>query len=191
MSQQEQVKREPAKSPAGKKPAVSSVEPVGQEFPNPLNPLAALSPDAMFQPVRQMLDWMDAAFTSWPYRWDTMPRSVFGDLNALETRADIAETDDSVEISLEVPGISADDIDISVCGPLLTVHGEKKTESDRQDKNLRHVERHYGAFRRSFRIPDGIDSKQIEANFDNGVLTLHMPKDGKSSHPVKKVEVKS
>lgn len=78
-------------------------------------------------------------------------------------------------ISLEIPGVPPDEIDISVIDGLLTVSGEREGFSDDQDVAGYVRERFYGTFRRSMILPDGVDQKQIGAAFDYGVVTITVP----------------
>ena len=90
---------------------------------------------------------------------------------------DIVESTDAFVVTADLPGLSKEDIDISLEGNLLTVSGERSYANDEEsDSKFRRVERAYGAFRRTFRIPAGVDASKVEAGFTNGVLTLTMPK---------------
>jgi HSP20 family protein len=91
--------------------------------------------------------------------------------------ADVRENDDSIDIDIELAGISPDDVDINVENGILTVSGEKRTESKEGKEGQYHsVERRYGSFVRSFQLPQGVDETKISANFDHGLLTIDIPK---------------
>ena len=89
---------------------------------------------------------------------------------------DISETEDGFEIRAELPGISEDDVNISVTDNRLTVKGEKKQETETDGKNYHRVERRYGSFQRSFTLPRNVETAGISAGFKDGVLTLAIPK---------------
>jgi HSP20 family protein len=89
---------------------------------------------------------------------------------------DVVETKDGYELRAEVPGIKKEDIRISFEGGLLTLKGEKKNENEEKKENFHRVERVYGRFERSFRLPDGIKADGIKAKYDSGVLTVVIPK---------------
>ena len=91
-------------------------------------------------------------------------------------RVDIAETENGFEIRAELPGVSEDDVNVSVTDNLLTIKGEKQQEAETEGKNYHRVERRYGSFQRSFTLPRHIDSGGISAGFKDGVLTLEIPK---------------
>ncbi|KZB54717.1 Hsp20/alpha crystallin family protein [Thalassospira xiamenensis] len=93
----------------------------------------------------------------------------------LTPRIDVHETDDNIELSAELPGVEQGDVDVSVLEGVLTITGEKKSTRESND-GARVVERTYGSFKRSFRLPDTVDADKIAASFKNGVLTLTLPK---------------
>ena len=86
----------------------------------------------------------------------------------------------------EVPGMDPKDIDISLSDGLLTIKGEKKQEREEKEENYHLVERSYGAFTRSIRLPKEVQSDKISASYKNGVLKVTLPK----SEEAKKKEIK-
>jgi HSP20 family protein len=101
---------------------------------------------------------------------------------------DVSETDTEVTIRAEVPGIAAKDLDISVSGNTLNIAGEKEEKSETKDEGYRCCERRFGSFRRSIDLPDTVDADKINAESDNGVVTIHIAK--KPSAKPKQIEVK-
>jgi HSP20 family protein len=91
-------------------------------------------------------------------------------------RMDIHESENALELTAELPGVSQNDVDLRIEGDVLTVRGEKRNE--RQDKQAHVVERSYGSFQRSLQLPFAPDPAQVEASFDHGVLTVVLPKKG-------------
>lgn len=89
---------------------------------------------------------------------------------------DISESDNHVEIRAEVPGLSQDDVSVSVTENVLTLKGEKKQESEVKDETVHRVERAYGRFHRSFTLPKSLQTDGAKASFKDGVLTLSIPK---------------
>ncbi|HET9179281.1 MAG TPA: Hsp20/alpha crystallin family protein [Terriglobia bacterium] len=89
---------------------------------------------------------------------------------------DICETESSLVLKAELPGINPDDVEIRVEGGTLYLKGERKFEKDAKEENLHRVERPYGTFTRSFSLPNSIDSDRVKAEYQDGVLTLTMPK---------------
>ena len=89
---------------------------------------------------------------------------------------DILEADGHVEIRAEMPGLSEQDVHVSVTDDVLTLRGEKTQESEAEDKKYHRVERSYGRFQRSFTLPANLNAGDIKAKFTNGVLTVSIPK---------------
>lgn len=89
---------------------------------------------------------------------------------------DIYETDaHDVVIKAELPDMSREDIEVTVEHNTLTLRGERKRPSDVKEEQFRRVERHYGAFTRSFTLPNTVDASKISAEYKNGVLTVKLP----------------
>lgn len=99
----------------------------------------------------------------------------------LSPRLDIRDTPEAVEVTVEVPGIPEKDIKIAVEDDLLTISGEKKSETETKKGDMRVSERSYGAFSRSITLPRGVDAAKIKASMANGVLTITAPRDGRSA----------
>jgi HSP20 family protein len=90
---------------------------------------------------------------------------------------DIKENDNEIRLDLELPGMRPEDVEITAENGVLTVRGEKQEERKEGDDNRYQViERVYGTFLRTFQLPQGVDADQIKAEFNNGVLSLHIPK---------------
>jgi len=89
---------------------------------------------------------------------------------------DVAETADKLTVKAEIPGIDPKNIDISLTGDLLTIKGEKKSEREETKENYHLVERSYGSFSRSLRLPAAVVADKIEAKYEKGVLTISCPK---------------
>ena len=95
---------------------------------------------------------------------------------AFAPAADVYEDENHVTLKLEVPGIEEKDLDIRVENNTLIIKGERKFEKEEKEENFRRMERQYGTFVRSFGLPSTVDSDNIHANYDKGVLTITMPK---------------
>ena len=104
---------------------------------------------------------------------------------------DVAEKEKAYEITAELPGLAEKDIEVTFTNGSLTIKGEKQEEKEEKKKDYYLSERHYGAFARSFRVPDGVDADKIEATFKNGVLTLRLPKTPEAQKKEKKIAVKA
>jgi HSP20 family protein len=89
---------------------------------------------------------------------------------------DIYEDEHNISLKLEVPGIDAKDIDVRIESNTLTVNGERKIEKKEKEENFCRVERQYGSFTRSFTLPSSVDTGQVRANYDKGVLKISLAK---------------
>jgi HSP20 family protein len=89
---------------------------------------------------------------------------------------DLVETENEYVLSADLPGLSQEDVSIKVEGNVLTVAGERVTHSEEQGQGRYRLERASGSFRRSLRLPAGVDAEAITASFDKGVLEVHVPK---------------
>ena len=89
---------------------------------------------------------------------------------------DIIEREKDYFVKVELPGVSKDDVKITAKNDVLTVRGEKKMELEKKEDNFHRIERSYGTFQRSFTLPSSVISDKIEASYDNGILTITLPK---------------
>ncbi|HYA90528.1 MAG TPA: Hsp20/alpha crystallin family protein [Thermodesulfobacteriota bacterium] len=99
---------------------------------------------------------------------------------------DLAETDNELVVKAELPGMDSKDIDISLSDGMLTIKGEKKQEKEEKKSDYHFIERSYGAFTRSIRLPKQVQREKISASYKNGLLRITLPK----SEEAKKKEVK-
>ena len=104
---------------------------------------------------------------------------------------DIYEDEHNITLKIEVPGIDEKDIDVSIQNNTLTVHGERKIEKEEKEENYRRVERQYGSFTRSFMLPSSVDSGQVSANYDRGVLKISLAKKAEAKPKQIKVNIGS
>ena len=102
---------------------------------------------------------------------------------------DIYEDEHNITLKIEVPGIDEKDIDVRIDNNPLTVHGERKIEKEEKEENFRRVERQYGSFTRSFTLPSSVDSGQVSANYDKGVLEIRLAKKAEAKPKHIKVKV--
>ena len=89
---------------------------------------------------------------------------------------DISENDSGFEIHAELPGVSQEDVQVSVTDNLLTIKGEKNQKRETESKSYHRIERQYGTFQRSFTLPRHVDTGNIKADYKDGILTLTIPK---------------
>ncbi len=89
---------------------------------------------------------------------------------------DVVDTEDAVEVTASLPGVKADDVDISITGKNLTIKGEAKAEEEVEEANYYRKERRFGSFQRTLRLPVRVEAEKAKATFENGVLKLELPK---------------
>lgn len=109
--------------------------------------------------------------------------------NGFIPAADVYEDDNSLKMRLEIPGIQADDINITLDSDVLTVRGERKLAEGEKEDNYLRIERPYGPFFRSFTLPNSVDPGTLHANYESGVLELTMSKRAKAKPKQIKVNV--
>lgn len=96
---------------------------------------------------------------------------------AFEPAVDVVEQEDAYELRAELPGVKAEELDVTVDGNTLTLHGERRYEDEqRKQDGYYRLERRYGKFRRMFTLPQTVDGSAISAELSNGVLVLRLPK---------------
>lgn len=105
-------------------------------------------------------------------------------------RLDVSETDNSLEVVADLPGMEKKDISVSLEENLLTIKGERKEKKESKDKQYHTIERRSGSFYRAVQLPLEVESDKIEATFKDGVLTLSLPKSKESKRKVAQIEIK-
>jgi len=141
-----------------------------------------------WEPFRDMVtlrDALDRMFEESFFR----PPVPFAPWSEGALAVDMYETDDSVVVKTAIPGVKADDIEVSVTGDTLTIKAETKEEQEVKEENYLRRERRFGSYCRSVTLPGGLEADKAEANYENGVLTLTFPK-AEEVKP-KTIEVKS
>ena len=124
-----------------------------------------------------------------PFRaFDELQRSFFNERPVLGFRTDVIDTGDAYKLDAELPGFKKEDIDINVENDCLTISVERKVEDEDKRPNYVKRERVYGAFSRSFDV-SGIDVEKIEAAYNDGILTLTMPKKVEVKPASRKLEI--
>ncbi len=116
----------------------------------------------------------------------------FGDFSASEfqPRIDVTDEGDALRIVAELPGMTRDDVELEVIDDMLIVSGDKRFESTSEEQGCYRVERSFGHFQRAVPLPAGIDLDRAEARFENGVLTLRVPKAAGESSAKRRIEIK-
>ena len=141
-------------------------------------------PDDSFLSLRQEMNRLfDDAFRG-------LPGLASNDKAVLAPTIDLKETDKAVEVQAELPGVDQKDVDVTYANGVLTIKGEKKAEKEESKAGYHFSERRYGSFLRSFSIDD-VDADRIQANFDNGVLKITLPKTPAAAAQTRKIEIRT
>jgi HSP20 family protein len=143
-----------------------------------------------FQSFRSEMDRLfDSFFGGFPSL--TNLRHSLPAAQGLTPALDVKETEKELVVKADLPGIDEKDIQLTIQDGILSLRGEKKTERKDERDNYYVMERSYGSFQRSIRLPDGGNDEEAEAHFDKGVLTITLPKRPEMVKAQKKIEIKS
>jgi HSP20 family protein len=150
--------------------------------------------DSLRREIDHLYEDFDRDFWRHPFR-----RSIF-DVEPFWRReltwgavptVDIVETNNAYEVMAELPGMDGKNVEVKVANGVLTIRGQKQEEKEEKTENYHLHERRFGSFRRSFAVPEGVDTDKIEASFKNGILTVRLPKKPEAMKAEKKIEVKA
>lgn len=133
------------------------------------------------QEMNRIFDRFSDNFIS-PFRERTL--STFPKVN-------VKESEKSIEVTAELPGLDAKDIDISVSDNVLTLKGEKRMEKETKEDDYYRMERSYGSFNRNIMLPSEVDANKTDAQYKNGILTITVLKKPEAQRKSKKIEIKS
>ena len=156
-----------------------SLIPLGHERSN-IEPTSVTHFASLQQEIDRLFDDFGRGFTGLP--------SLMG-AHGLVPRMDVSETDKTIEMTVELPGLEEKDVEINFVDDVLSIRGEKKSEKEEKDKNYHLVERRYGAFARSVTLPVGTDPASIKATIDKGILKVTAQKP--AAKVAQKIEVKT
>jgi HSP20 family protein len=114
-------------------------------------------------------------------RVNSLFQDFAGDGDAVTTAAfspavDVFENEQKIVLKLDVPGMKQEDLDLRVENNTLTVRGERKFEAEEKEENFHRIERRYGSFYRSFALPTTVDTENVAASYEAGVLKLELKK---------------
>ena len=130
-------------------------------------------------PVPDLSPWRD--LNALPSRLARLLGEPFGtalmpDTIVFNPAINVAEQDDSLVITTELPGLTKENVELQVVNGILTIRGEKKEQKEKKSPRMHVFERSYGLFERAFALPQSVDLEKIKAEFENGVLTIIVPK---------------
>ena len=124
-----------------------------------------------FNGIRRLNSVLDEAFASWPIQGEN------GAITSSWTPAvDVFEDKTAVKIVAELPGVKSEDVKLSIENNVITIRGEKRQAAEEKTERVHRYERSYGVFERAFALPNSVDADKIEARYENGILTVTVPK---------------
>lgn len=165
----------------------------------------AASQSGVYPPLMSLRQQVDRLFDQFlDQGWMRSPAGLYGiwdsplfrsratEISALmdSPRTDMSESESEYELSVELPGMSEKDIEITVKDNMFSLKGEKKSERETKKKDYHIAERSYGSVRRTFSMPSDVDPDKVAATFSKGVLKVHLPKTGEARSKPRKIEVK-
>ena len=107
---------------------------------------------------------------------DMVHRTRVGEVESWYPAVDLMENQEEYTLVAELPGMTKDDVKITLNDNVLTLRGEKKAEKQAKEENWHRIERTYGAFERSFALTSTVDREKVKARFENGVVKITLPK---------------
>jgi HSP20 family protein len=151
--------------------------------------LVKAEPTKAISPLEEMERWFEDVFRK-PFsllRPSWFPRVRFPEIEEITPTVDVFEEGDDVVVKAELPGMGRENIDVKVTDDAITISGEKKKEEKVEKKNYYRMERSYGSFTRSLRLPAEVQSEKATAKFKEGVLEVRIPKTEEAKKKEKKV----
>jgi HSP20 family protein len=142
---------------------------------------------AALAPFNRLRDEIERLFDD--LRLPASPRSLFSFDQRLMPAMDLTAADGGYRLSVELPGMQEDDIDIELADGVLTIAGEKRDRTDTEREGFLMSERRYGSFRRQLSLPVDVDPSTVKAIFTDGVLKIEMKKDSKAESRAKKIKI--
>ena len=104
---------------------------------------------------------------------------------------DVTENDKEMVVTAEMPGLDHKDFEVTVVGDLLTLKGEKKAEHEHRNGDGYYMERRFGSFSRSVRLPFEVKDEKVDAHYEKGVLTIRVPKPADMQRQARRIEVRT
>jgi len=149
--------------------------------------LVKAKPSRVLSPFEDMERWFEDVFRRPLFRPSWWPRLRMPEIEEVSPSVDIFEEGDDVVIKAELPGMKKEDLDVKLTEDTITVSGEKKKEEKVEKKDYYRLERSYGSFTRSFRLPKEVQTEKASAEFKEGVLEVRIPKTEEAKKKEKKV----
>lgn len=162
---------------------------MASRFPIPYAPYSGSRDLRSFDPLIELHQEMDRLFDTVLSGTESLgTMRPTGSMQPL--RLDVHEGEREISIAAELPGVKPSEVDVQVNGDILTISGEKRSETDRKQEDYRVTERSYGRFRRTVQLPFAPDPDQVRAQCEHGVLTVRLPKPAQQQRQNRRIEVR-
>jgi HSP20 family protein len=152
-------------------------------------------PERQYEPIVRFYRDLDQLFDHFfrgfspPTLGSSKPFLPLDESVLFKPRVDLSVTEQEYVLSVEIPGVSENDVSVDISGNTMTIRGEKKQEKEEKEKDYYRIERRYGAFQRILSLPEDVDQNSIKANFKNGVLSVTMLRKVLPPSEVKQIEI--
>jgi len=151
--------------------------------------LVKIEPTRALSPFEEMERWFEDFSRRPLFRPSWWPRLRMPEMEEVAPSVDIFEEADDVVVKAELPGMKKEDLDIKLTEDTITVSGEKKKEEKVEKKDYYRLERSYGSFTHSFRLPKEVQTEKASAKFKEGVLEIRIPKTEEAKKKEKRVMI--
>jgi HSP20 family protein len=131
---------------------------------------------SQWTPFRELDDLQDRLKSLFLRSGDSGALTEGFDIADWQPAVDVSENDQEFTLTADLPNVPKDQLKVTVANGMLTIQGERKQEKEEKGRRFHRVERSYGKYCRSFRLPESVDPAKIDAAYADGVLTLHLPK---------------
>ena len=128
-----------------------------------------------FDPIRELATLQDRVNTLFE-GWSEVGGKDQLTAGTFVPPVDVYEDEHKLVLKLEIPGVNEQDLNVSLENNMLSIQGERKFEKEEKEENFHRIERRYGSFTRSFRLPNTVDGEQVEANYEHGILKITLAK---------------
>ncbi len=160
-------------------PKKESKEVVKTEPSRPLSPFEEME--------KRFEEFFRRPFSMLGHSW--MPGLRLSEIAEVSPTVDVFEEGNDIVVKAELPGMKKEEIDVNITDNAITISGEKKKEEKVEKKNYFRMERSYGSFTRSFRLPAEIQTDKVKANFKDGILEIRAPKTEEAKQKEKKIQI--
>lgn len=145
--------------------------------------------DDMLDPLVSFRREVDRMFDDFFNNFGRGLRATGADWRSVTPTIDVAEDDKELVVTAELPGLNEKDFEVTLSGDVLTIKGEKRAEQQEKKGGATYMERRFGSFARSIRLPFEVRDEKVDARYDKGVLTIRVPKPPEAQRATRRIDV--